>query len=94
MQMAFWPTVAPKVSTANLMPACVSPSSPEGCSSANIPAASEEITMSEANKAVIRRLVDGYWIKRDVKVFDEVFAARFIDHHPMPGVPGTKEGLR
>ena len=50
--------------------------------------------MSEANKAVIRRLVDGYWTKRDVKVFDEVFAARFIDHHPMPGVPGTKDGLR
>lgn len=50
--------------------------------------------MSEANKAVIRRLIDGYWNKRDPKVFDEVFAARFLDHTPMPGTQGTKEGLR
>lgn len=50
--------------------------------------------MSEQNKAIERRLAAGFWNQRDVKVFDEVFADRFIDHTPMPGSEGTKEGFK
>jgi steroid delta-isomerase-like uncharacterized protein len=54
----------------------------------------KEHQMSEQNKAVIRRLVDGFWNKKDVKVFDEVFAARFVDRTPMAGTEPTKEGFK
>ena len=50
--------------------------------------------MSERNKAVIRKLNDGFWGRRDVKVFDEVFADSYVDHTPLPGTVGTKEGFR
>lgn len=49
---------------------------------------------AEDNKALIRRLVDDFWNKRDVTVFDDVFATRFVDHTPQPGSEGTKEGFR
>lgn len=50
--------------------------------------------MSAQNKAVIRRLADGFWNQKDAKVFDEVFASHYVDHTPMPGTEGTKEGFR
>lgn len=50
--------------------------------------------MSEQNKAVIRGLVEGFWNKKDVKAFDDAFAARFVDRTPMPGTDGTKEALK
>ncbi|MBI4233560.1 MAG: ester cyclase [Chloroflexi bacterium] len=50
--------------------------------------------MSEQNKAVVRRLVDGFWEKGDAKVMDEVFAANFIHRNPAPGAPPTREGLK
>lgn len=46
--------------------------------------------MSEQNKAVIRKLVDGLWNKQDLKVFDASFSDRFVDHNPMPGSDGSK----
>lgn len=50
--------------------------------------------MPEQNRATIRRLADGFWNKKDLKVFDEVFASHFVDHTPMPGREGTKEGFK
>lgn len=50
--------------------------------------------MSDQNKAVIRRLSDELWNKKNLGVLDEVFAASFTDHNPMPGVPGNKEGFK
>ena len=41
--------------------------------------------MSEENKAVIRRLVDGFWNEGEAEVIDEVYAADFVHHDPPPG---------
>lgn len=49
---------------------------------------------TEENKATIRRLSEEFWNKQNVKVFDEVFAAGFIDHNPPPGVEPSREGFR
>ena len=50
--------------------------------------------MSEQNKEVIRRLVDGVWTRRDMKVFDAVFADAFVDRTPMPGVGADKAAFQ
>lgn len=50
--------------------------------------------MSEQNKAVIRKLVDGLWNRRDPKVFDATFSDRFVDRTPMPGTDGSKAGFK
>lgn len=44
--------------------------------------------MVEQNKALVRRLVDGVWVKRDLNVFDAVFSEKFVDHNPMGADPG------
>jgi steroid delta-isomerase-like uncharacterized protein len=48
----------------------------------------------EENKAVIRRLVEGFWGRGDTGAFDEAFADAFIDRTPMPGTEGTKAGFK
>jgi steroid delta-isomerase-like uncharacterized protein len=50
--------------------------------------------MSEANKAVLSRLVEGFWEKGDASVIDKVFAPDFVDHNPMPGAAPGLEGLK
>ena len=49
----------------------------------------------EANVAVARRLANDVFSKGDLKVFDEIFADRYVNHNiPVPGIPGTKAGFR
>lgn len=54
----------------------------------------KEPNMLEQNKAVIRRLNEEFWNKRNAKAFDEAIATPFVDHNPMPGTEGSKEDWR
>jgi steroid delta-isomerase-like uncharacterized protein len=52
---------------------------------------------TEANKAIIRRLVEKFWNKGDAQVLDEVFAQNFLDHsgfsEPGSGQEGIKQAI-
>jgi steroid delta-isomerase-like uncharacterized protein len=50
--------------------------------------------MSEANKALIRRLVEEIQNQHNVDAFDEFFAPSFVNYDPLPGLPGTREGAK
>ena len=50
--------------------------------------------MSEANKAIVCRLVDEAQCKGNIGVVDEIFADDFVDHTPFPGVPPTRDGVK
>ena len=43
---------------------------------------------------LIRRLTDEVFVEGDIAKVDELLADTFVDHDPMPGVPGTKDGMR
>jgi len=49
---------------------------------------------AEANKIVVRRLVDEAQSRGNIAVVDELMAEDFIDHTPFPGVPPTREGVK
>ena len=49
---------------------------------------------AEANKALVRRLVDEGQIKGNLGIVDELLAEDFIDHSPFPGVPPTRAGVK
>ena len=48
----------------------------------------------EANKLVVRRLVDEAQSKGNIDVVDELLADDFVDHSPFPGMPPTREGVK
>jgi steroid delta-isomerase-like uncharacterized protein len=48
---------------------------------------------TEENKAIIRRLMEGFWNAGDASVMEEVFAADFVNHTPAPGAPPNRAGL-
>ena len=50
--------------------------------------------MSEANKALICRLVEEIQNQHNVDAFDEFFAPSFVNYDPLPGLPGTLEGAK
>jgi len=50
--------------------------------------------MSQQNKDVIRKLVDGVWIHRDLNVFDATFSDAFVDRTPRPGMDPGKAAFR
>jgi steroid delta-isomerase-like uncharacterized protein len=47
-----------------------------------------------ANKLVVRRLVEEAQQGRNVQLVDELLADDFIDHTPMGGLPPTREGVK
>jgi len=49
--------------------------------------------VSDANKAAQRRFVEEYQSKGDVGVAEELLAPDFVDHTPMPPIPGTRDGV-
>jgi steroid delta-isomerase-like uncharacterized protein len=49
------------------------------------------MTVSEENKAVVRRLVEEWQDGRRVEVAEELIADYFVDHSAGPGEKGTKE---
>ena len=49
---------------------------------------------TEQNKLIVRRLVTEAQIAGNVDVIDELLADDFVDHTPLEGLPGTREGVR
>jgi steroid delta-isomerase-like uncharacterized protein len=49
---------------------------------------------AEANKALVRRLVDEAQTEGKLEVVDELLADDFVDHTPLPGLPPTRDGVR
>lgn len=47
-----------------------------------------------ADADLVRRLTDEVFIKGDIAAIEDLLSDSFIDHDPMPDVPGTKEGMR
>ena len=43
---------------------------------------------------LVRRLTDEVFINGNIGKIDELLADTFVDHDPLPGVPGTKDGMR
>ena len=50
--------------------------------------------MSEANKALIRRLVEEVQTQHTVDALVEFLAPSFVNYDPLPGLPGTLEGAK
>jgi steroid delta-isomerase-like uncharacterized protein len=49
---------------------------------------------SDANKALVQRLVKDVQEGGQLALVDELFADDFVDHTPFPGVPPTRDGVR
>ena len=49
--------------------------------------------MSEANKAVMRRIYDAF-NQGNLQEIDAIVEANITDHNPGPGVPPTREGFK
>jgi predicted ester cyclase len=50
--------------------------------------------LAEQNKAVVRRLIYELFNRTDLSVADEIIAAGYVDHDPVPGEASGREGLR
>jgi predicted ester cyclase len=48
----------------------------------------------EEHKAVIRRLVDELWDKRNIGIIDEIVSPDWVDHTAAPGLPPNREGFK
>ena len=48
----------------------------------------------DQNKLLVRRLVDEAQVAGRLEVVDELLSEDFVDHTPMEGVPGNREGVR
>ena len=49
---------------------------------------------TEENKAVIQRHIDEYWNRQRPELFDDIYAADFVDHNLPPGFLPGREGAR
>jgi steroid delta-isomerase-like uncharacterized protein len=49
---------------------------------------------TEANKTLVRRLVDEAQTEGRLEVVDELLADDFVDHSPLPGLPANRDGIR
>lgn len=49
---------------------------------------------TDANKALVCRLVKEAQEGGELAVVDELLAEDFVDHSPLPGVPPTRDGVR
>lgn len=45
-------------------------------------------------KRIVRRLIEEAQEKGDLRVVDELLTDDFVDHTPLPGLPGNREGVR
>jgi steroid delta-isomerase-like uncharacterized protein len=46
------------------------------------------------NKDIARRLLEGAFNRNNLGLIDELVAADFIDHAPLPGLPPNREGFK
>ncbi|HYI12530.1 MAG TPA: ester cyclase [Thermoanaerobaculia bacterium] len=52
------------------------------------------MTPLEENKAIVRKLINEGQSNGRLEVVDEMLAPDFVDHTPLEGLPGTREGVR
>ena len=50
--------------------------------------------MSEANKALARRLVDDFWGKGNFDLADELMGLNFVNHNAPPGIATDRDGYK
>ena len=50
--------------------------------------------MPEENKAIVRRLIEGFLNSGDPNVADELFAAGYVDHSPTHQELGVLENVK
>ncbi len=48
----------------------------------------------DQNKLLVRRLVDEAQVAGRLEVVDELLSEDFVDHTPMEGLPGNRDGVR
>lgn len=48
----------------------------------------------DQNKLLVQRVIDEAQIAGNLDVIDELFDENFVDHTPLEGLPGTREGIR
>jgi steroid delta-isomerase-like uncharacterized protein len=46
------------------------------------------------NRELVRRFIEGVWGKADMDLADQIIASDLIDHTPVSGVPGNREGYK
>jgi len=49
---------------------------------------------TEQNKALVRRLVDEVFNRRNVSAVDELMSPDFVEHEVVPGLPPGREGTK
>jgi steroid delta-isomerase-like uncharacterized protein len=49
---------------------------------------------TEENKAVSRRVIEDGFVKGNMALLDQVFAANHVNHDAPPGLPGGPEGIK
>lgn len=49
---------------------------------------------TEENRALIQRLSDELWDRRNTAIIDELFAPAWVDHDAQPGLPPGRDGLK
>lgn len=49
---------------------------------------------TENNKALVRRLVEEVFNRRNLSVVDELVSPDFVEHEVIPGIPSGREGTR
>ena len=52
------------------------------------------MTSTEANKALVRQLIDAVWNTGTLAVVDELVAPEFVNHSAPPGTPPDREGFK
>lgn len=50
--------------------------------------------MKRTNLEIARSVSEEVWGKGNAALIDELYAENFVDLNPIPGVPGTREGLK
>lgn len=55
---------------------------------------SPEAARLEANKQVVRRLIEGVQRDGDFALFEQIFAPDYVDHTPFGGFPPNRDGTR
>lgn len=49
---------------------------------------------TQENKAIVRRINEEVWEKGNLAAVDEIFAAQYVDHNPLPEMTPDREGLK
>ena len=48
----------------------------------------------EENKEVVRREIEGVWVKRNLMAIDDLYDSNFVNHSPFPDTTSDREGIK